>query len=57
MGICHMTQRTQTGALQHPRGVGGESKAQKGGDIGISMADHVDVWQRPTQYCGAITLN
>ena len=52
-----MTQRTQTGALQHPRGVGGESEAQEGGDLRISMADHVDVWQRPTQYCEQLPFN
>ena len=32
-------------------GVGGGRKAQGAGDICIPMADHVDVWQKPTQNC------
>ena len=42
MGICCMTQETQTGALCQPRGVGGEGdgkEVQKGGDMCIPMAD------------------
>ena len=45
MGICCMSQETQTGALYQPRGVwgqGGEGdgqEVQKGGDICIPMAD------------------
>jgi len=41
MGICCMTQETQTGALYQPRGVGwGDGwEVQKGGDMCIPMAD------------------
>ena len=34
MGICYMTQRTQTGALWQAKGWDGE-----GGDMVVSMAD------------------
>ena len=37
-------------------GVGGGREAQEGGDICMPVADHVDVWQKPTQYCKAIIL-
>ena len=52
-----MTQRTQTGALQHPRGVGGEREAQEGGDICIPLIDHVDVWKRPTNIVKQLPFN
>ena len=42
MGICCITQETQTGALYQPRGVrwGGRWEgSQKGGDICIPKAD------------------
>ena len=42
MGICHMTQGTQTGALQQAEGWVGEGdrrEAQEGGDTGVPMAD------------------
>ena len=42
MGICCMSQDTQTGVLYQPRGVGWEGdgrEVQKGGDICIPMAD------------------
>ena len=55
--ICFMTQRTQTGALQHPRGVGGEREAQEGGDISIPLIDHVDVWKRPTNIVKQLPFN
>ena len=29
---------------------------QEGGDICIPIDVHVDVWQKPTQYCKAIIL-
>ena len=32
-------------------GVGGGTEVQEGGDIWLI---HVDVWQKPTQYCKAI---
>jgi len=36
--------------------VGGEREVQEGGDICIPMVDHVDVWQKSTQYCNANNL-
>ena len=42
MGICFMSQETETGALYQPRGVGCGGRweeVQKGGDICIPMAD------------------
>ena len=37
-GICCMAKKTQTGALQQPRGEGDGREVQKGGDICIPMA-------------------
>ena len=50
----------KAGALRQPRGwegkVGGRW-AQEGGDMYLCLwLIHVDVWQRPTQYCKAIIL-
>ena len=42
MGICYMTQGTQTGAWQQPRGVGwgeGGRDVQVGGDMSKPTAD------------------
>ena len=42
MGICCMSQETQTGALYQPRGVGWGARSeefQEGGDICIPMSD------------------
>ena len=41
MGICCMTQGTQTGALRQPRGVDEEDwrEVLKGGDICVPVAD------------------
>ena len=42
MGICCVSQETQTGDLYQPRGVGWEGDGrefQKGGDICVPMAD------------------
>ena len=43
MGICCMAQKTQTGALYQPRGLGwgGRWEVQEGGDICTSI--HADV--------------
>ena len=46
-----MTQGTQTQRGGMGLGVGGAREAQKGGDICILRLIHVDVWQKPTQYC------
>ena len=59
MGICRVTQGTQTGALQKPRGVGwgGRWEVQEGWYICIPMAViHVDIWQRTTKFCKAVIL-
>ena len=57
MGICCMTQGTPTGALSQPRGVG-RGRRWEGGSRGMGpmhlWLTHVDVWQKPTQYCKAI---
>ena len=41
MGICSMSQESQTGAIYQPRGVGwGDGReVQEGGDVCVSMAD------------------
>ena len=42
MGICCMTQGTQTGDLWQPRGWDGEAEGrevQEGGDMSVPMAD------------------
>ena len=62
MGICSMTQRTQTGACNSVttqkgrRGweVGGRFKAE--GTYVHLWLIHVDVWQKSNQYCKAIIL-
>ena len=36
--------------------VGSGREVQAVGDIGIPMAIHFDVWQKPKQYCNAINL-
>ena len=59
MGIFCMTQETQTGTLYQPRGVGWGERwegGSEGGEICIPMADHVDVWQKPTKFCKVINL-
>ena len=56
MGICCMTQGTQTGALGQPRGVGGGGRFKREGSCVYLWQIHVDVWQKPTQYCKAIIL-
>ena len=38
-------------------GVGGGREAQTGGDVWMPVVIHVDVWQKPTQYCKAIILH
>ena len=38
-------------------GVGGGREAQTGGDVWLPVVIHVDVWQKPTQYCKAIILH
>ena len=35
-------------------GVGGGREVQEEGDIGIPLVIHVDVWEKPTQYCKVI---
>ena len=52
MGICCMTQGTQTGTLWWPRGWDGVG----GRDICISMADSCWCMVKSIQYCKAIIL-
>ena len=37
-------------------GEGSGRNAQEGGDIGIPVAIHVDIWQKRTKFCRAIIL-
>ena len=37
-------------------GLGGEREAQRAGKCVFLQLIHVDVWQKPTQYCKAIIL-
>ena len=54
MGICSMTQETQTRALEQPRGVGW-GRRREGGSRGRGhMGTYV--WQKPTQFYKAIIL-
>ena len=46
-----MTQGAQPGALGQPRGMGGSFKRE--GPYVYLWLIHVDVWQKPTQYCKA----
>ena len=59
MGICCMSQGTQTGALYQPRGVGdgremGGRFKREGAYVHLWLI-HVDVWQK-TKFCKAIIL-
>ena len=59
MGICCMSQGTQTLALYQPRGVGWEGnmrEVHEGGNICTPMADSCDVWQKTTKFCKTIVL-
>ena len=59
MGICYMTQRTQTGALYQPRGVEWGVRWEaglEGGDTGIPMADSCWMFHRKQQFCKTITI-
>ena len=54
-----MTQGGQTGALWNLEGWGGVGvgrEGQEAEDACASMVSHVDVQQKPTQYCKAIIL-
>ena len=53
-----MAQGTQTGVLRQPRGVGWGERWEGGPRGGISIClsiylwvIHVNVWQKPIQYC------
>ena len=49
LGLCNNLERRD--------GEGSRRNVQEGGDIGIPMVIHVDIWQKPTKFCRAITLN
>ena len=34
----------------------GRREVQQGGDICVFMANHIDVWQKPTQHCKIIIV-
>ena len=56
MGICCMTQGTQTGALYQPRGVRWGGRFKREGTYVYLWLMHVDVWQKTTEFCKAIIL-
>ena len=60
MGICYMTQGTQTRALQQPRGVGWGGRWEgdlrgRGHRVHLWVI-HADIWQKTTKFCKAIIL-
>ena len=59
MGICWMTQGTQTRTLWQDEewdGEGDGKEVQKGGDSVYLRLILVDVWQKTTKFCKAIIL-
>ena len=56
MGICCMTQGTQSGGLEKPRGVGWGGRWEGEGTWVYLWLFCVVVWQKPTQYCNAVIL-
>ena len=51
-----MSRGAQTGALYQPRRMGvrgGKRETQEGGTYVYLWLIHVDVWQKPTQFCKA----
>ena len=53
MGICCMTQETQTGTLWQSRRVGWEGNRREvweGGDMGVPMADFLLMYDRKPQH-------
>ena len=54
-----MRQVLRAGALGWPRGMGWEGRWEGGfrmGNIGKSMADSCQLWEKPLQYCKVISL-
>ena len=56
MGICCMSQRTQTGALYQPGGVGWGGRFKRERIHVYLWLIHVEVWQKTTKFCKAIIL-
>jgi len=58
--LCKRISSLQTGALLKPRGVGWNGKVRRRfkreGTYVRLWLNHVDVWQKPTQYCKVIIL-
>ena len=59
MGVCYMTQGTHTRAVWHTSGRGGDGRGggrevQECGTYVHLWLIHVDVWQKPAQFCKAI---
>ena len=57
MGICCISQGTQTGDLCQLRGVGLGARWEEGSRVSGHMyiwLIHVDVWQKTTKFCKAI---
>ena len=58
-GVCSVTQGTQTGLCNNLEGwdrPGGGREVQEAGVQVYIWLIHIDVWQKPTQYCKAIIL-
>ena len=54
-----MRQVIGAGALGRPRGIGRGKRREGGSEWGIHVNPrliHVDVWQKPLQYCKVISL-
>ena len=58
MGICCMTQGTPTGANNLEFGMGREvgQRIKREGTYMYLWLIHIDVWQKPTQFCKTIIL-
>ena len=56
MGICCMPQKTQTGALYHPRGVEWGGRFKREGKYVYLWLIHAKVQQKTTKFCKAIIL-
>ena len=60
MGICSVTQGTQTGALQQAEGWGGEGDGREvweGGDMGVPMADSCWCMTKPQNSVEQLSFN
>jgi len=52
----HENRALKAGALRQPRGTGGKGRGRGVRDTEHMMLIHVSVWQKPPQYCKAVSL-